>query len=130
MSAAPATSWSTTTTGRSTACPACSTRATDRPAATDDNAENFLIVGSDSRGDLAAGEGVQGTGDTFVSGQRADTVILAHLYGGRSKQAQLISFPRDSYVDIPTFTDPDTGKTSRRTRASSTPRSSRAVRAC
>jgi LCP family protein required for cell wall assembly len=83
----------------------------DRPEAAPSNAENFLIVGSDSRGDLKAGEGVQGSGDNFVSGQRADTVILAHLYGGRSKQAQLISFPRDSYVDIPAFTDPDTGKT-------------------
>jgi LCP family protein required for cell wall assembly len=83
----------------------------DRPEPTDSSAKNFLIVGSDSRGDLAAGEGVQGTGDNFVSGQRADTVILAHLYGGRSKQAQMVSFPRDSYVDIPAFTDPDTGKT-------------------
>jgi LCP family protein required for cell wall assembly len=73
------------------------------------DAKNILIVGSDSRGDLAPGEGPQGTGDTFVTGQRADTVILAHLYGD-SDQAQLVSFPRDSWVTIPAHVDPDSGE--------------------
>ncbi|MCW2607281.1 MAG: cell envelope-related transcriptional attenuator [Frankiales bacterium] len=81
-----------------------------RPAAAPRNAQNFLLVGSDSRGDLAAGEGVQGKGKDFVTGQRADTVILAHLYGGRSNQAQLISFPRDSYVEIPSHVNPVDGQ--------------------
>ncbi len=80
-----------------------------RPAATERGAQNFLIVGSDSRGDLEAGEGVQGKGDDFVTGQRADTVILAHLYGGRSNQAQLVSFPRDSYVEIPSHVNTEDG---------------------
>ncbi len=53
---------------------------------------------------------MQGTGKNFVTGQRADTVILAHLYGGRSNQAQLISFPRDSYVEIPSHVNPVDGK--------------------
>ncbi|MDX6230986.1 MAG: hypothetical protein QOI76_4376 [Frankiales bacterium] len=69
------------------------------------NAENFLLVGSDSRGDLKAGQGVQGTGATFVTGQRSDTVILAHVYGGKSNKVQLVSFPRDSVVEIPAYTD-------------------------
>jgi LCP family protein required for cell wall assembly len=79
------------------------------PKAAPNNAENFLIVGSDSRGDLKAGEGVQGSGSTFVTGQRSDTVILAHLYGGKSNKVQLVSFPRDSVVQIPEYTD-DKGK--------------------
>jgi LCP family protein required for cell wall assembly len=75
------------------------------PQAAPNHAENFLIVGSDSRGDLKAGQGVQGTGATFVTGQRSDTVILAHLYGGSSNKVQLVSFPRDSVVQIPQYTD-------------------------
>jgi LCP family protein required for cell wall assembly len=82
----------------------------DSPKAAPNNAQNFLIVGSDSRGDLKAGQGVQGSGSTFVTGQRADTVILAHLYGGKSNKAQLVSFPRDSVVEIPEFTNAKTGK--------------------
>ena len=74
----------------------------NRPADAPRDAQNVLIVGSDSRGDLKAGEGTQGRGDTFVSGQRSDTVILAHLYGD-SDTAQLVSFPRDSWVTIPAY---------------------------
>jgi LCP family protein required for cell wall assembly len=81
----------------------------DRPDDGPADAQNILIVGSDSRGDLAPGQGPQGRGKDFVEGQRADTIILAHLYGD-SEQAQLVSFPRDSYVDIPAFRDPDTGE--------------------
>ncbi len=80
----------------------------DRSAAPN-GAKNILIVGSDSRGDLAAGEGTQGTGKNFVTGQRSDTVILAHLYGD-GHTAQLVSFPRDSWVPIPAHTSPSTGK--------------------
>ena len=81
----------------------------DRPdAGPSRDARNILIVGSDSRGELAAGEGTQGRGDSFVTGQRSDTVILAHLYGDSDK-AQLVSFPRDSWVTIPAHTDPETG---------------------
>ena len=81
----------------------------DRPADLPRDAKNILIVGSDSRGDLKAGEGPQGTGDDFVTGQRADTVILAHLYGD-SDQAQLVSFPRDSWVTVPAHVNPETGE--------------------
>ena len=80
-----------------------------RPADLPRDAKNILIVGSDSRGDAKPGEGFQGAGDEFVTGQRADTVILAHLYGDSDK-AQLVSFPRDSWVEIPQHVDRDSGK--------------------
>ncbi|MCW2600287.1 MAG: cell envelope-related transcriptional attenuator [Frankiales bacterium] len=71
------------------------------------NAQNFLLVGSDTRAG-ANGVGTQGVGGSFVSGQRSDTVILMHLYGNSDK-AELLSFPRDSYVEIPAYTNPTTG---------------------
>ncbi len=86
------------------------------PPAAKNNAQTYLIVGSDSRGDLKPGEGTQGRGATFVTGQRSDTVIMAHLYGGKSNKVQLVSFPRDSVVQIPAYTDPETGKTTPATR--------------
>ncbi len=78
----------------------------EQPAAAPHGAENYLLVGSDSRIGKN-GTGTQGKGADFVVGQRSDTVILVHLYGG-SDQVQLVSFPRDSYVEIPAFTDPKT----------------------
>ena len=83
-----------------------------RPAAAPRNAQNLLIVGSDTRGDEAAGTGFQGSGATFVTGQRSDTVILAHLYGNSDK-VQMVSFPRDSFVTIPSYADPRTGAVTR-----------------
>lgn len=80
------------------------------PAPAPRDAQNFLLVGSDSRGNLKAGQGVQGTGATFVTGQRSDTVILVHLYGGNSDKVEMVSFPRDSLVPIPAYTDPKTGR--------------------
>ncbi|MFN2522424.1 MAG: LCP family protein [Mycobacteriales bacterium] len=77
-----------------------------KPAPKASQPQNFLIVGSDSREGLKAGEGTQGRGASFVTGQRSDTVILAHLYGGRSNKVQMVSFPRDSVVQIPAYTDP------------------------
>jgi len=79
-----------------------------QPAAPPHGAQNYLLVGSDSRTGTN-GVGTQGVGASFVAGQRSDTVILAHLYGGDSDQVQLISFPRDSYVQIPAHPDPKTG---------------------
>ena len=68
--------------------------------------QNFLLAGSDTRG-FAGGQAFQGRSGSadFVSGQRSDTVILVHLPRGNGK-AELVSFPRDSYVDIPAFTSP------------------------
>jgi LCP family protein required for cell wall assembly len=60
------------------------------------NAENFLLMGSDSR----AGASGKGTGGSNVQGARSDTTILLHLSAG-DRQATLVSIPRDSYVQIP-----------------------------
>ena len=64
-----------------------------RNAAKQLDAENYLLIGSDTR---AGANGEYGT----VSGARSDTTILAHLSPNRDK-AVLISFPRDSWVSLP-----------------------------
>jgi LCP family protein required for cell wall assembly len=51
----------------------------------------FLLVGSDTRAEVAPGETPDG---------RSDAIMLARFSGDR-KHAQLISIPRDSWVDIP-----------------------------
>jgi LCP family protein required for cell wall assembly len=68
-------------------------------------AENFLLIGSDSR----AGANGKGRGGGDVQGARSDTTILMHIDGGGGG-ATLISIPRDSYVQIPSCIGPD-GKT-------------------
>ena len=72
---------------------------------------NILVVGSDSREGLVGEEAFQGTGDEFITGQRSDVVMLVHLFGS-DRRTQFVSIPRDTYVDIPAFRDPRTGKTS------------------
>lgn len=72
-----------------------------KPPAAPRDARNVLLVGSDSRAEVGASFGRN-------DGQRSDTIILAHLYGD-SDAAQLVSFPRDTYVTIPAYTDPATG---------------------
>lgn len=67
------------------------TRPDDQPGTT------YLMVGSDSRGDLTKAQRKEyGTGD--ASGQRTDTIMLLHTGDGPSL---LLSIPRDSLVDIP-----------------------------
>ena len=56
------------------------------PAAGD--AENFLLVGSDSSGTVAQG--------------RSDIIVLAHISSDR-KQVYLVNFPRDMYVAVPGY---------------------------
>ncbi|HEY9473455.1 MAG TPA: LCP family protein [Mycobacteriales bacterium] len=58
------------------------------------NAENFLLIGSDSRANT------DGQFGEDVEGARSDTTILAHLSPNHDR-AILISIPRDSWVDIP-----------------------------
>jgi LCP family protein required for cell wall assembly len=74
-----------------------------RPAA-DAKAENFLLIGSDTR---AGADGVyqaaKGSAD-YTTGQRSDTMMLVHVPSGSAK-ASIISFPRDSWVTIPQWTD-------------------------
>jgi LCP family protein required for cell wall assembly len=60
----------------------------------------FLIAGSDTR-NVSDGSSF---GGATVGGQRSDTVILVHIPPGNAK-ATVMSFPRDSYVTIPSYTD-------------------------
>ncbi len=62
-----------------------------------DSGTNYLIVGSDSRENVNE-EGDAGfNGSEAPGGQRADTMMVLHLEGGR---AQMLSVPRDLYVPI------------------------------
>jgi LCP family protein required for cell wall assembly len=63
-----------------------------------ENGTNYLIVGSDSRENVAeeGDAGFNGSEDQ-VAGSRADTMMLLHLEGG---EAQMLSIPRDLYVPI------------------------------
>jgi LCP family protein required for cell wall assembly len=75
-------------------------------AARQQNAENFLLIGSDTR---------EGANAAFgnVTGARSDTTILAHLSPNRDK-VLMISFPRDSYVDIPACRKADGSRSAER----------------
>ena len=68
-------------------------RPDDQPGTT------YLMVGSDSRGDLTAAERKEyGTGN--ASGNRTDTIMLLHTGDGPNL---LMSIPRDSLVEIPGY---------------------------
>ncbi|WUX19820.1 LCP family protein [Streptomyces sp. NBC_01439] len=76
----------------------------DRPQKVVANAQNILVLGSDSRaganGDLDHGN---------VSGARSDTAMLVHIPEGRAK-ATAVSIPRDTLITRPECKDGD-GKT-------------------
>jgi LCP family protein required for cell wall assembly len=59
---------------------------------------NALLVGSDSRGDLTEEEQLE-LGAAAVGGERADTIILAHIDPG-DQSVTMVQFPRDLYVPI------------------------------
>jgi LCP family protein required for cell wall assembly len=56
-------------------------------------AENFLVIGSDSRAGLSRSFGI-------VPGARSDTTMLVHIAPDHTK-ATIISIPRDSWVQLP-----------------------------
>ncbi|MFJ2440821.1 LCP family protein [Streptomyces sp. NPDC087658] len=68
----------------------------DRPQPVALDAENILLIGSDSR----AGKGNGKYGQDDGGSQRSDTTILLHLAADR-KSATAVSFPRDLMVDTP-----------------------------
>ncbi|MFF7298820.1 LCP family protein [Streptomyces sp. NPDC008265] len=76
----------------------------NRPQKVVANAQNVLVLGSDSRaganGDLDHGS---------VSGARSDTAMLVHIPEGRAK-ATAVSIPRDTLITRPECKDRD-GKT-------------------
>ncbi|MGY1708220.1 LCP family protein [Geodermatophilus sp. SYSU D00758] len=64
-------------------------------------AMNLLLVGNDSRASLSEEQASQlSTGSN--SGQNTDTMILVHVPADGSR-ASFVSFPRDSYVQIPGY---------------------------
>lgn len=70
-----------------------------RPARVPGKALNFLLVGSDTRDGMTKAE-LKRAGTEFTPGRRSDTMILIHLSASR-EHVTLVSFPRDSYVEIP-----------------------------
>lgn len=61
---------------------------------------NALLVGSDSRSGLTPEEQLDlGAGTEGVTGQRADTLIIAHI-DPESGRVTMVQFPRDLYVKI------------------------------
>jgi LCP family protein required for cell wall assembly len=60
---------------------------------------NVLLVGSDSRAGLSEEEQFE-LGANPVGGERADTLILAHV-DPDTDHVIMVQFPRDLYVDIP-----------------------------
>jgi len=73
-----------------------------RPPA-DPNAQNILIIGSDSR----SGRNGKIGGGSVADGQRSDTVMLLHVAPG-AHQVVVVSIPRDSVVPILSCT-PESG---------------------
>jgi len=78
------------------------------PAATTDSAQNFLLVGSDLREGLTRAQISQmhlgAASAANGAGSRSDTMILLHISPNQDK-ATLVSLPRDSFVQIPAYTD-------------------------
>jgi LCP family protein required for cell wall assembly len=64
-----------------------------REAARQLNAENFLVIGSDSRAGLGRKYGL-------AAGARSDTTMVVHISPDH-RRATVISIPRDSWVQIP-----------------------------
>ena len=74
----------------------------ERPPVVTPKAMNMLLVGSDSRAPQQTTGTGGNAGGVSPIGQRSDTIMLVHLAADR-KAAWVISFPRDSWVDIPGY---------------------------
>jgi len=77
----------------------------DRPAA--GQGTNYLIVGSDSRAGMSA-EDKKKLHTGSAEGKRTDSMMILHVGGNGDT---LISLPRDSDVEVPTYVGSDSGKT-------------------
>lgn len=60
---------------------------------------NALLIGSDSRGDLTEEEQLD-LGAAAIEGERADTIILAHIDPAENR-VTMVQFPRDLFIPIP-----------------------------
>ncbi|MFE7566673.1 LCP family protein [Streptomyces sp. NPDC057539] len=74
----------------------------ERPTPVALDAQNILLIGSDSR----SGDGNGKYGRDDGGSQRSDTTILLHLAADR-KSATAMSLPRDLMVEIPSCARPD-----------------------
>ncbi|MFB9466646.1 LCP family protein [Streptomyces cinereospinus] len=70
---------------------------------------NILLIGSDSR-NTARNLELGGSRSSVGSKPLADVQMLVHLSADR-ESASVVSVPRDTRVDIPACTDPETGET-------------------
>lgn len=77
------------------------------PAKIATKAENFVLIGSDTR----AGANGKGTGGSNVQGARSDTTMILHI-SANDGGATIISIPRDSWVQIPSCVVKPDGTTS------------------
>nr|WP_189935314.1 LCP family protein [Streptomyces aurantiogriseus] len=87
--------------------------AKDRAAETKANAAgqkplNILLIGSDAR-NTAENQKLGGARDTFNGIPLADVQMLLHVSADRSNMS-VVSMPRDTLLNIPKCTDPDTKK--------------------
>jgi LCP family protein required for cell wall assembly len=69
---------------------------------------NILLIGSDAR-NSKENQRLGGAKDTYNTAPRADVQMLLHVSADRTNMS-VVSMPRDTLVDIPKCTDPDTGK--------------------
>ena len=86
--------------------------AKDRAARTEANAAgqtplNILLIGSDAR-DSKENQKLGGAKETFGGTPLADVQMLLHVSADRTNMS-VVSMPRDTLVDIPKCTDPDSG---------------------
>ncbi|MFJ8634266.1 LCP family protein [Streptomyces sp. NPDC093568] len=86
--------------------------AKDRAAESEANAAgqtplNILLIGSDAR-DTEENQKLGGAKETFGGTPLADVQMLLHVSADRTNMS-VISMPRDTLVDIPKCTDPDSG---------------------
>ncbi|MET9892175.1 LCP family protein [Streptomyces sp. NPDC006465] len=81
--------------------------AKSKPNAAGQTPLNILLIGSDAR-NSTANQKLGGAKDTFDGPARADVQMLLHLSADRSNMS-VVSMPRDTLLDIPKCTDPDTG---------------------
>lgn len=74
----------------------------DRPTGPAAAAVNVLLVGTDRRSDVPT-TGTGAAAPMWIFGQqRADTIMVVHIAADRSS-AQVVSLPRDSWVDVPGY---------------------------
>ncbi|MFF6781682.1 LCP family protein [Streptomyces sp. NPDC012510] len=69
---------------------------------------NILLIGSDAR-DTEENQKLGGARDTFDGPPLADVQMLLHLSADRTNMS-VVSMPRDTLLDIPKCTDPDSGE--------------------